>query len=48
MNTVKNFSAVKLNQCVGSFNAFNASGNDLSNKICVLKKTEDLVYSTWL
>ena len=30
--------AVKLDRCVGSFNAL----NDLSNKACVLNKTEDL------
>ena len=47
MNTVKNFSAVKLNQCVRSFNAFNASVNDLSNKICVLNKTKDLNLSVF-
>ena len=44
MNTVKNFSAVKLNQCVRSFNA---SVNDLSNKICVLNKTKDLNLSVF-
>ena len=44
MNTVKNFSAVKLNECVRSFNA---SVNDLSNKICVLNKTKDLNLSVF-
>ena len=33
--------AVKLNRCVGSYNTL----NDLSNKVCVPKKTEDLYLS---
>ena len=42
MNTLKNFTTihfpVKLDRCVGSCNTF----NDLSNKLCVPNKTEDL------
>ena len=42
MNTVKNFTtyplAVKLDRCVVSCNTL----NDLSNKVCVPNKTEDL------
>ena len=42
MNTLKNFTTihflVKLDRCVGSCNTF----NDLSNKVCVPNKTEDL------
>ena len=42
MNTVKNFTtinfAVKLDSCVGRCNTL----NDLSNKVCVPNKTEDL------
>ena len=42
MNTLKNFTTihfpVKLDRCVRSCNTF----NDLSNKVCVPNKTEDL------
>ena len=43
MNTVKNYShyypfAIKLDRCVGSCNTI----NDLSNKVCVPNKPEDL------
>ena len=41
MNTVKNFTTiylVKLGRCVRSCNTL----NDLSNKVCVPNKTEDL------
>ena len=42
MNTLKNFTTihflVKLDRCVGSCNTF----NDLSNKVFVPNKTEDL------
>ena len=38
MNTVPNPFAVKLDKFVRSYNIF----NDLSNKVCVPNKTEDL------
>ena len=39
-----NLSAVKLDRCVGSCNTL----NDLSNKICVPTKTEDLKLSVFI
>ena len=47
MNTVKNFTTVhlrlKLGRCFGSCNTL----NDLSNKVCVPNKTEDLNLSVF-
>ena len=36
--------AVKLDRCIGSWNTF----NDLSNNVCVPKKTEDLNLSVFI
>ena len=47
MDTVKNFTTihlqVKLDRCVGSCNTL----NDLSNKVCIPNKTEDLNLSVF-
>ena len=47
MNTVKNFTtypfSIKLNRFVGSWNTL----NDLSNKLCIPNKTEDLKLSVF-
>ena len=47
MNTVKNFTTihlqVKLDRCAGSCNTL----NDLSNKVCIPNKTEDLNLSVF-
>ena len=37
MNTVKNYTTVKLDKCVGRCNTL----NDLSNEVCVPNKTDD-------
>ena len=50
MNIVKSFTTIdfqlNLDRCVGSYNTL----NDLSNKLCIPKKTEDLnpsVFNQW-